>query len=83
MDVEDDSNAAGHVVVKAKTTRKVFKAGVRTINKIPQSIINDTEINNAIQCLPSNYNFEIHKTIWKIREGKAKRVAVQLPEGLC
>jgi hypothetical protein len=32
--------------------------------------------------LPSNYNFEIHKTIWRLRECKASKVALQFPEGL-
>lgn len=32
--------------------------------------------------LPDNYNFEIHKTIWKIKFTGAKRVALQFPEGL-
>ncbi len=35
-----------------------------------------------MSALPSNYNFEVHKTIWRIREMKAKRVALQMPEGL-
>ncbi|XP_058833595.1 2-(3-amino-3-carboxypropyl)histidine synthase subunit 1 [Topomyia yanbarensis] len=69
-------------IVKAKPIRKVFKGATRMINKIPQSLINDSELNTAISVLPSNYNFEIHKTIWRIREMKAKRVALQMPEGL-
>lgn len=69
------------VIVKAKPVRRVFKGVTRTINKIPQSIIDDPEINAAISVLPPNYNFEIHKTIWRTREMKAKRVALQMPEG--
>lgn len=73
----------GVVVVKAKTTRKVFGRGAaKSMNKIPAEILEDQKLNNAIAALPSNYNFEIHKTIHKIRETKAKRVALQLPEGL-
>lgn len=68
-------------IVKAKPVRKVFKGATRVINKIPQSLLNDPELNGAISVLPTNYNFEIHKTIWRIREIKAKRVALQLPEG--
>lgn len=72
------------VVVKAKPIRRVYKGTgrSRTINKIPQSILEDPEINEAIEALPKNYNFEIHKTIWRVRELKAKRVALQLPEGV-
>lgn len=73
---------AGAVVVKAKPTRKVFKGTTRTVNKIPASILNDQQLNDAIAALPANYNFEIHKTIHRIRETKAKRVAMQMPEGL-
>ena len=34
--------------------------------------------------LPANYNFEIHKTIFKIQSIKQtkKRIALQFPEGL-
>lgn len=74
----------GVVVVKAKATRKVFgrAAGAKSLNKIPSSILENQQLNNAISALPSNYNFEIHKTIHRIRETKAKRVALQMPEGL-
>lgn len=73
------------VVVKAKPARRVYKGTgrSRTIHKIPQSILDDPEINAAIEILPKNYNFEIHKTIWRIRELKANRVALQMPEGNC
>lgn len=72
---------SGAVVVKAKPVRRIFKGVTRTINKIPQDIINNPQINEAMGALPQNYNFEIHKTIWRIRELKAKRVALQMPEG--
>jgi len=35
-----------------------------------------------VEILPSNYNFEIHKTVWRIRSVQAKCVALQFPEGL-
>lgn len=69
------------VVIKAKPVRKIFKAPVRA-TKIPEELLNDPLLNSAIAALPSNYNFEIHKTIWRIKELKAKRVALQMPEGL-
>nr|XP_012235566.1 PREDICTED: diphthamide biosynthesis protein 1 [Linepithema humile] len=68
------------VVIKAKPDRKVYKP-VRA-SKIPDELSNDPLLNTAINALPSNYNFEIHKTIWRIREAKAKRVVLQMPEGL-
>lgn len=68
------------VIVKAKP-KKVFKGITRTVNKIPSELLNDPLINAAISALPQNYNFEIHKTIWRIQEMKGKRVALQMPEG--
>lgn len=84
MEIEHLNGTSGSsvVVVKAKPIRKVFKAATRTVNKIPQELLNNVELNDAISNLPSNYNFEMHKTIWRIREMKAKRVALQMPEGL-
>lgn len=72
----------GALIVKAKPTRKVFKGTSKSISKVPASILNDPQINDAIKALPNNYNFEIPKIIHRIREMKAKRVALQLPEGL-
>ncbi|KAL3497918.1 hypothetical protein ACH5RR_040650 [Cinchona calisaya] len=51
-------------------------------NQIPDSILNDAALNAAISVLPSNYNFEIHKCVWRVRSSSAKRVALQFPEGL-
>jgi 2-(3-amino-3-carboxypropyl)histidine synthase len=51
-------------------------------NQIPESIINDVALNAAIALLPSNYNFEIQKCVWRVRSTGAKRVALQFPEGL-
>lgn len=70
------------VVVKAKTERKVFRPSAKVMNKIPDEITNDPELIAAIQTLPPNYNFELPKTIWRLRQMQAKRVALQMPEGL-
>lgn len=70
------------VVVSAKP-RKVIKAKAKAAsNKVPDEILNDEELQLAIKVLPTNYNFEIPKTIWRIRRDQFKRVALQLPEGL-
>ena len=50
--------------------------------KIPDDIVNNEALNRAIAILPSNYNFEIHKTLWRIRTDSPKTVALQFPEGL-
>jgi 2-(3-amino-3-carboxypropyl)histidine synthase len=55
---------------------------VRLAHQIPQELLDDAELARAIAILPSNYNFEIYKTIWRVRESKSKCVALQFPEGL-
>ena len=52
-------------------------------NQIPDGILHDPVLNRRIAAsLPDNYNFEIHKTIWRIRKTGAKRVCLQFPDGL-
>lgn len=81
--MEDFIGNSSVVVIRAKPEgqRKTFKPNIRTVNKIPDEILNDTLLNRACESLPQNYNFEVHKTIWRIRSLKSKRVALQLPEG--
>ncbi|KAH8379604.1 hypothetical protein KR009_005982 [Drosophila setifemur] len=76
----NNADSTDVVVVRARP-KKVFKPKAR-INRIPQELLDDPLLQQAIDRLPSNYNFELHKTVWRIREMKAKRVALQLPEGL-
>ncbi|VDI53099.1 Hypothetical predicted protein [Mytilus galloprovincialis] len=54
----------------------------KILNQIPDEILNDPKLKLAVGKLPDNYNFEICKTIWKIKMIEAKRVALQFPEGL-
>ncbi|KAF7594057.1 Diphthamide biosynthesis protein 1 [Aspergillus hancockii] len=54
----------------------------RALNQVPPEILEDPEIQAAIDLLPKNYSFEIPKTIHRIRSSGAKRVALQFPEGL-
>ncbi|KAJ1200699.1 hypothetical protein NDU88_004520 [Pleurodeles waltl] len=54
----------------------------RVANQIPEEILNNSELQEAVGTLPINYNFEIFKTIWRIKQIGAKRVALQMPEGL-
>lgn len=84
--MDNKNNAMGNkvegpIVVKAKSERKVFRP-IKTVSKIPEDILNNPELNAAANLLPPNYNFEIHKTIWRIRQNKSKRIALQMPEGL-
>ncbi|KAA3671135.1 2-(3-amino-3-carboxypropyl)histidine synthase, partial [Paragonimus westermani] len=51
--------------------------------RIPDTLLNNSSLNETIRSLlPDNYNFEIHKTIWRIRCLHARKIALQLPEGL-
>eukprot|EP01035_Chromulina_nebulosa_P031933 gene31933-42607_t len=51
-------------------------------NSIPEDLLNNVELNKAISVLPRNYNFEIHKSIWKVLQEKPEITALQFPEGL-
>jgi 2-(3-amino-3-carboxypropyl)histidine synthase len=54
------------VVSRANPDRKVYGATagkIRVINQIPDDILNDKKLAAAIELLPSNYSFEIHKTV--------------------
>ncbi|EPS72161.1 hypothetical protein M569_02597 [Genlisea aurea] len=65
------------VVVKHRPPPKRFVK-----SQIPESILNDAALNAAVAVLPANYNFEIHKIVWRARSSNATRVALQFPEGL-
>ena len=58
------------------------RGSARALNHVPPEILNDPDINGAIALLPSNYSFEIHKTIHRILTAKSKKIALQFPEGL-
>ncbi|WFD33232.1 2-(3-amino-3-carboxypropyl)histidine synthase [Malassezia cuniculi] len=72
----------------ADETRSQRRFGLRQetthiASAIPAEITEDPLLNGAIQALlPSNYNFEIHKTIHQIRKNGASCVALQMPDGL-
>ena len=69
-------------LVKANPVRKRFGPKVSKANKVPDEILNNLELQQAVKLLPDNYEFEIYKTVWRIKQSKAKRVALQFPEGL-
>lgn len=50
--------------------------------QVPDHILNNAALAAAMSVLPVNYNFEIHKTVWRIQQAGAKQVALQFPEGL-
>jgi len=43
------------------------------LNQVPVEILEDPLLLQAIKQLPSNYNFEIHKTVWRVKKAQAKR----------
>lgn len=45
----------------------------RLANQISPEILNNPQLQAAVQALPSNYNFEIPKTIWRIQQAQAKK----------
>ncbi|KFP21185.1 Diphthamide biosynthesis protein 1, partial [Egretta garzetta] len=46
----------------------------RAAQQIPEEILGNVELREAAEALPRNYNFEIPKTIWRIRQAQAKKV---------
>ncbi|THH10070.1 hypothetical protein EW145_g1570 [Phellinidium pouzarii] len=68
------------VGLNTATPSKIGSLG--PVNQVPVDILEDAELNTAISQLPSNYSFEIHKTIHHIRKNGAQTVALQMPEGL-
>lgn len=66
----------------AATTSASAAAPRKLANQIPDDLLKDKLLNEAISYLPKNYNFEIHKIVWRVRQSKAKCVALQFPEGL-
>lgn len=82
-----DPQQTGVPVFQASDDRKTIvtkkEQKISRPNQIPDEILKDELLNSLIaESLPKNYNFEIHKTIWKIRQTNAKRVLLQFPEGL-
>ena len=81
---EEGESAAG-----SNSSSAVAKRGAgrranprRLANKIPDDIAQNADLLQAMSALPSNYNFEIPKTLWKLRQAGARVVALQFPEGL-
>ncbi|CAI4211862.1 unnamed protein product [Parascedosporium putredinis] len=82
-DAAKSSQGAGGAVSTSTDVQKPAPRRLpRLLNTVPKEILEDPALNSAISLLPSNYSFEIHKTIHRIRSLNAKRVALQMPEGL-
>ena len=88
-DIETKRGESSKTAIKPKkrivgrSSAKLTKnGGGAFVNQIPREILEDAELNAAIEQLPLNYSFEIHKTVHHIRKNGAKMVALQMPEGL-
>eukprot|EP00729_Bicosta_minor_P000576 gene576-29822_t len=71
--------------VKATRRRKKFvgrSKSSKSEGAIPAEIADDPDLKAACECLPPGYNFEVYKTIWRIKKAGATNVALQFPEGL-
>ena len=64
------------------------KTPINFSTQIPKEILENPLLNQAISLLPTHYNFEIHKSIWRILELKKQLnkpsllIGLQFPEGL-
>lgn len=72
---------------KPKRRRRIIRRKDRSsrqqANTIPAHILQNTALQSAIKTsLPSDYEFEINKSVWKIESTKSRHVALQMPEGL-
>ncbi len=79
-------SAEKKALVRAPPRRARGKRGprrrVRYTQRIPAEILDDPALRQAMAVLPKNYNFEIPKTVWRLRSAGSRRVALQFPEGL-
>ena len=74
--MQEPSSTPPPKVTRARPARRRF------ISQIPSSIADDPHLKEALTALPANYNFEVPKTIWRLKQMNAKSVALQMPEGL-
>jgi len=85
---EEGQRSAPDPESKVTTTtrrRRVIRRRTKrsNANTVPESISNNQALLSAISAsLPSDYEFEILKTVWRIETSKAQHVALQMPEGL-
>lgn len=42
--------------------------------QVPEAITGNAALSAAMSVLPANYNFEIHKTVWRIQQAGATQV---------
>eukprot|EP01134_Creolimax_fragrantissima_P002790 CFRG2790T1 len=83
LEASDIENVTHVVPVVPK--KKAHNAGGnarRLVNRVPAEIMENVALQKAVEALPKNYNFEIYKSVWRLKSTGSKRVALQFPEGL-
>jgi 2-(3-amino-3-carboxypropyl)histidine synthase len=76
------NNCRDNKELHAKNTVSIRRNIKKVRTLIPEDITTNEALIQAVNNLPSNYNFEIFKSIWRLRKCNSKRVALQFPEGL-
>lgn len=69
--------------VAQQTAARPLSAAARA-RQVPEAITGNAALSAAMAVLPANYNFEIHKTVWRIQQAGATQVskwAGWLPSG--
>lgn len=68
----------------AAPVKRAPKVVKRLVKKQPweNMLAENPALQKAVAVLPSNYEFEVPKCLYKIKEAGAKVVALQMPEGL-
>lgn len=77
----NDDNKKLAIVPKPRE-RKIFRPKRSVVKGVPKELEDDPRLREAMGVLPNNYNFEVPKTIWRLRQSGSKHVALQFPEGL-
>eukprot|EP00928_Gymnodinium_smaydae_P089864 TRINITY_DN73753_c0_g1_i1.p1 TRINITY_DN73753_c0_g1~~TRINITY_DN73753_c0_g1_i1.p1 ORF type:complete len:523 (+),score=119.85 TRINITY_DN73753_c0_g1_i1:54-1571(+) len=75
--------AARAAAAQAPSAGTASAAAQRRQRGIPADILDNPELAKAIaDGLPRNYDFEVHRTIWRLRKAEIRHVGLQMPEGL-
>ena len=65
--MEPSRNSAKLIGGDNKPKVKVVRPRRRLLNKIPNELLNNPALKEAMTALPSNYNFELYKSIWRVQ----------------
>lgn len=84
--LSQESSQLNHVITRNVSSSNRMKYSVgrnkSANNEFTMQILSDPYYQKLFNTLPSNYNFEVEKTMNKIKSENSSIVALQLPEGL-